>query len=149
MQYWNLDPQPANAEGGAPVPRRAQPLILVADDNESSARAFAEFLRTRNYDVILAHDGLEACEKTAQAKPDVILMDVEMPRLDGLEATRRIRAHPDPAVTTTPIIALTGFATPEEADLCFEAGATCFLGKPVGLVKLIQTVESALHLPSH
>lgn len=124
--------------------QREKPLVLVADDNEHSARAFAELLRASDYDVVLAHDGEEACKITVTALPDVILMDMEMPGVDGLEATRRIRAHGDPKIVRTPIIALTGYDVPEEARLCYEAGANLFLGKPVGLVTLVDSVNAVL-----
>lgn len=124
--------------------RRPKPLILVADDNEQSAHAFAELLRACNYDVLLAHDGEQACNITVSEHPDVILMDMEMPVLDGLAATRRIRAHGDPDIVQTPIIALTGYDVPEEAQLCYEAGANLFLGKPVGFGMLMDSVKAVL-----
>jgi CheY-like chemotaxis protein len=118
--------------------------VLVADDNQQSASAFAELLRACDYDVVLAHDGEEACRITVTALPDVLLMDLDMPGMDGLEATRRIRAHGDPDIVQTPIIALTGYDVPEEAQLCYEAGANLFLGKPVGLVQLKDSVQALL-----
>jgi hypothetical protein len=80
-------------------------IVLLAEDNAASIMIIGEYLETHGYTIVNAHDGLEAIQKAEESNPDVILMDIQMPVMDGLEAIRRLRA--DPRFTSTPIIALT------------------------------------------
>ena len=82
----------------------------------------------------MAHDGLEAVRKAREVQPQLILMDVQMPEMDGIEATRRIRTMPE--LSEVPIVALTANVMPGDQDRCLEAGMTDFLGKPVDLESL-------------
>jgi CheY-like chemotaxis protein len=92
--------------------------------------------------VAVARDGEEAVERAKSFRPDLVLMDVQMPRLDGLAATRRLRA--DPAFARTPVVALTALAMPGDEERCREAGADAYLSKPVELKKLIETIAALL-----
>ena len=101
-----------------------------------------EYLKSYGYRVITAHDGLETIEMVEKTKPDIILMDVQMPAMDGLEATRRLRANP--RFASTPIIALTALAMPGDRERCLQAGANEYMSKPVSLKRLIRTVDNLL-----
>jgi CheY-like chemotaxis protein len=92
---------------------------------------------------LVAHDGHEALAVAAASQPDLILMDVQMPELDGLEAMRRLRVRPEFA--DTPIIALTALAMTGDRERCLEAGASEYLTKPVSLKALVATIERLLH----
>jgi CheY-like chemotaxis protein len=92
--------------------------------------------------VAVARDGEEAVERAKSFRPDLVLMDVQMPRLDGLAATRRLRD--DPAFARTPVVALTALAMPGDEERCREAGADAYLSKPVELKKLIETIAALL-----
>ncbi len=81
---------------------------------------------------------------TQQLKPDLILMDIQMPEMDGVQATRLLRANPE--VAKTPIIALTSLAMPGDREKCFEAGVNEYLAKPVSLKKLVETITHQLAL---
>lgn len=105
------------------------PLVLIADDSEDVLEAHGEILRDAGYRVVVAHDGHEAVAQAVERRPDVILMDLQMPGLDGWEATRRIRA--DLRTHRIPVIALTSHALRRYADRSFEAGCSSFLEKPV------------------
>jgi CheY-like chemotaxis protein len=105
------------------------PLVLLADDSEDVLEAHGEILRDAGYRVATARDGNEAVARALELRPDVILMDLQMPGLDGWEATRRIRA--DLRTHRVPIIALTSHALRRYADRSFDAGCTSFLQKPV------------------
>jgi CheY-like chemotaxis protein len=86
-----------------------------------------------------AHDGVEAIEKAQETNPQIILMDIQMPALDGLEAIRRLRA--DPRFDSTPIIALTALAMPGDRERCLEAGASEYMSKPLSLKRLVKTIN--------
>ena len=112
----------------------ARPRILVADDNQDGAESLAEMLMLLGDEVHTARDGLEAVEHSERFRPEVILMDVGMPRLNGLEATRRIRREEWGKAIT--IIALTGWGQENDRKQSFEAGCDGHLVKPVELGNL-------------
>lgn len=117
--------------------------ILIAEDHEVTILATRDYLETRGYQVFIARDGREALSKAEEVFPDIILMDVQMPQLNGLEATRRLRA--DPRFATLPIIALTAFAMPGDRENCLEAGMNEYLSKPVKLKELEKMIEEFLN----
>jgi signal transduction histidine kinase/ActR/RegA family two-component response regulator len=116
--------------------------VLLAEDNEANLRTMSEYLETKGYRVIVARDGIEAVERAREEQPDVILMDIQMPRMDGLEATQRLRA--DANLGDTPIIALTALAMPGDRERCLEAGVNEYLSKPVSFKILVETIEEQL-----
>jgi PAS domain S-box-containing protein len=120
------------------------PLILLADDNETSVNTYSDYLQAKGFQVAIAHDGEEAIRMAEKLYPDLILMDIQMPGVDGLEATRRIRKHPDQHIATIPVIALTALAMPGDRELCLGAGANEYLSKPVSLAVLIRAIETQL-----
>jgi len=122
----------------------SQPLILVVDDNELIIETIIEFLVSQQYRVAAARSGIELLEVVSDLHPALILMDIQMPIMDGLEATRRIRSHPDPLVSTVPIIALTALAMTGDRERCLAAGTTAYMSKPVGLKPLTETIHNLL-----
>jgi PAS domain S-box-containing protein len=116
--------------------------VLLAEDNEANLRTTSEYLETKGYRVVAARDGIEAIERAREDKPDVILMDIQMPHMDGLEATRRLRA--DAQLGDTPIIALTALAMPGDRERCLEAGVNEYLSKPVSFRHLVEVIEAQL-----
>ncbi len=106
----------------------AQTILLVEDNHDNQA-IYAVILRHYGYDVLIADDGEKALVMAHQNLPDAILMDVTIPIIDGLEATRRLKA--DPATTHIPIIILTAHVMPEDRTSAFEAGGDAYLSKPV------------------
>ncbi len=115
-------------------PARPARRILVVDDNKDSARSMGRLLKLLGNDVRVAHDGIQGVETAAEFQPDIILMDVGMPRLNGYEATRRIREQPWGGSMT--IIALTGWGQEGDRVLSREAGCDGHLVKPVSLADL-------------
>jgi CheY-like chemotaxis protein len=118
--------------------------ILLAEDNQSSIDTVFDYLLAHGYDVIVARNGVEAVELASTEHPNVILMDIQMPEMDGLEATRRIRADTASGVATVPIIALTALAMPGDRERCLETGANEYLSKPVSLRGLLDAIEGQL-----
>ena len=116
--------------------------VLVVEDNEENWDMLSRRLLRRGYTAIRAADGQEAVEMAARERPDLILMDVSLPVMDGLEATRRIRARPE--TQTTPIIALTAHATAAARDKALQAGCDDYHTKPVELPRLLAQMEALL-----
>lgn len=113
--------------------------MLVVDDNRDSANSMAKFLKLRGHDVRTAHDGVEAVEAAELFRPEIILMDIGMPKLNGLDATCRIRAHP--WGRSMVIIALTGWGLEEDKIRSHDAGCDGHLVKPVDISDLEKVLE--------
>lgn len=110
------------------TPSTEQPLVLVVDDYADAREMCSEFLKFSGYRVEEAADGVEAIEKATEFLPAIILMDLSLPRLDGWEATRRLKK--DARTQHIPIIALTGHALAGHAEGAQDAGCDAFLTKP-------------------
>lgn len=117
-------------------------LILIAEDNANNLEMLSDYLTFKGYQLTFAKNGLEAVSLAKEKKPQLILMDIHMPRMDGLEATRWIRADQD--LEDIPIIALTALAMPGDREKCREAGLTDYITKPVNLPRLIQMMNKLL-----
>ena len=117
--------------------------VLLADDSEASIIAVSDYLQAKGCRVIVARNGLEAIQMARAERPDAILMDIQMPEMDGLEAIRLIRS--DPHLAVVPIIALTALTMPGDRERCLQAGATEYRSKPVSLKGLTKMVEEQLH----
>lgn len=124
------------------MPADRPPLILVVEDHEVSRRLLGDFLQAQQATVLMARDGREAITQAHAAHPDLILMDIQMPNLNGLEAIRQLKAASDTA--STPIIALTALARPVEREACLAAGVDGYLSKPVKLAELTREVARLL-----
>ena len=132
--------------GKIPIMRRSaadKPTLLLVEDTESVVLMLRDYLELSGYQVVIATDGLEGVSKAIALRPDLILMDVQMPNMDGLEATRQIRK--EASLKDTPIIALTALAMPSDRELCLEAGMSDYFSKPVNLKELAKAIQR--HLP--
>jgi signal transduction histidine kinase/ActR/RegA family two-component response regulator len=135
--------QPEIAAAPAAAASPAQPpLILLAEDNEDTINTLTDYLQNQGYNLVIARNGKEAIERLHEDRPHLILMDVQMPGMDGLEATRRIRAEADPTLAGTPIIIITALAMPGDQERCLESGADDYLSKPLSLRGLVKTIEA-------
>ena len=111
-----------------PSARLGQTVLLV-EDNEDNRIIYSTVLRHVGYDVVEAEDGARAIELARSARPDLILMDISIPQIDGWEATRILRK--DPLTRGIPIIALTAHALPDDREKAAQVGFTAYLAKPV------------------
>jgi two-component system cell cycle response regulator DivK len=121
------------------------PRILLVEDNELSRDMLSRRLTRRGYDVLVAIDGAEAVAAARAGTPDLILMDMSLPVIDGWEATRQLKAAPD--TRDIPIIALTALAMASDERMAREAGCDDFDTKPVDLPRLLAKVERWLARP--
>ncbi|MBI5690620.1 MAG: response regulator [Verrucomicrobia bacterium] len=132
--------------GNTPAPRTlkiaGRPRILVAEDHATNIAVLQAFFLGEACEPVYARDGVEAIERAFAARPDIILMDVQMPRMDGLEAIRRLRA--DPRTSDVPIICLTALAMAGDRQRCLDAGANEFLCKPCDFQALTATINHLL-----
>jgi len=113
--------------------------ILLVEDNPANILTIGEYLENKNFSVVVAHNGLEALARASELNPNIILMDIQMPVMDGLEATHRLRA--DPRFRSVPIIALTALAMPGDRERILQAGASEYVSKPVSLKQLVKMID--------
>lgn len=118
------------------------PVVLLAEDSEDARHVLSLELRHRGCRVVTAADGQEAVETALTARPDLILMDLHMPRLDGLAATAQLRAHSE--LEAVPIIAVTAFDTYGIREAALEAGCQDYLLKPLDAGALERALRGAL-----
>lgn len=138
-----------SAPVSAPTPLPQERTLLLVEDNEVNARLVISFLRRRGFVVDLAEDGDRALEIAREKAYDLVLMDIHLPKKDGLETTRDLRAGvAGPAYQKTPIVALTASAIKGERERCLAAGMNDFLTKPIDLDLLEQTVRRFLGAPA-
>jgi len=114
--------------------------LLLVEDNEMNRDMLSRRLLRRGYELVFAMDGQQAVDMAASESPDLILMDMGLPVIDGWEATRRIKA--DPATRAIPIIALTAHAMSADRDKALDAGCDDFDTKPVEIARLLSKIEA-------
>ena len=137
-----IDIPPSNVLLDTAANTSDSPLVLLAEDNEANIATISSYLIAKDYRVVFAKNGQEAIALAKSHHPDLILMDVQMPVMDGLEATRQIRCDPD--LINIPIIALTALAMTGDREKCLTAGASEYLTKPVKLKALSQMIQTFL-----
>ena len=116
--------------------------ILYIEDNEMNRKIVRDLLKRTKYTLIEAYDGEAGVAKALEMRPDLILMDIQLPKISGLEATKRLRA--EAATAKTPIIAITSFALSGDDVKAKEAGATAYLAKPYSPFDLLTLIRRIL-----
>jgi two-component system, cell cycle response regulator DivK len=123
--------------------RRAdRPRVLIVEDYPDAREMYTEYLEFSGYEVVQAGNGMEAIQRAADAAPDIILMDLSLPVMDGWEATRRLKA--DPRTAAIPIVALTGHALAGISEGATEAGCDAFITKPCLPEDLVREIRRIL-----
>jgi two-component system cell cycle response regulator DivK len=122
----------------------ASPLVLVIDDSEDNRTMYVEYLRLEGFRVAEAQNGQEAVEDAVELRPDLVVMDLTLPIMDGWEATRRLKA--DPRTSRIPVIALSGHEPEAFSQRAKEAGCASFLAKPCLPDVLAREVKQLLSL---
>jgi signal transduction histidine kinase/CheY-like chemotaxis protein len=118
------------------------PSILIADDNEANIRVLSDFLQEWHCRLLIARTGIEAVQQAKEEQPDLILMDVQMPEMNGLDAIRLIRL--EDGLKFIPIVALTALAMPGDREQCLAAGADAYLCKPIQIERLTEVLQANL-----
>ena len=116
--------------------------ILVVEDQEDNRQILRDLLGTVGYEMIEAEDGEQALVQAAKHRPDLILMDIQLPILDGYEATRRIKA--DPALKAIPIIVVTSYALSGDEEKARAAGCDAYVAKPYSPTELLEKINEYL-----
>ena len=116
--------------------------ILVVDDTPANIKLLRDLLASKGYEVSTAVDGEEALAKVAAEKPDLVLMDIQLPGINGMEAFRQVRA--DPGCAKIPVVAFTASVTPTDRSQISAAGFDAFISKPINLKEFLEAVRKGL-----
>lgn len=116
--------------------------VLLVEDNEANADMLSRRLSRQGFEVLLAGDGLQALDLAGRERPDLILMDISLPKIDGWESTRRLKA--DPSTAGIPVVALTAHAMVADREKCLEAGCDEFETKPIDLKRLLGKMHALI-----
>jgi two-component system, cell cycle response regulator DivK len=127
----------------AAIGQRGRPCVLIVDDYPDAREMYSEYLQYSGFDVIEAENGMEALTKAAETAPDIILMDLSLPVMDGWEATRRLKA--DDRTASIPVVALTGHALAGISEGAKRAGCDAFVTKPCLPEDLVKEIRKVLN----
>ena len=116
--------------------------ILIVEDNELNMKLFNDLLQAHGYNTLQANDGGEALGLARQHHPDLILMDVQLPEISGLEVTRRLKSDDD--LKSIPIVAVTAFAMKGDEEKVLNGGCEGYISKPISVPKFLETVAKFL-----
>ncbi|HXQ33502.1 MAG TPA: response regulator [Anaerolineales bacterium] len=120
----------------------SQKTVLIIEDEEDAADMFAEMMRVSGYRVLRTSSSTPALTMMAAEKPDVVILDIMMPEISGLEILRQMRR--EPALANIPVVVVSAKSLPADIKVGMEAGASIYLTKPVGFVELREAIERAL-----
>src|SRR6185295_7123576 len=112
--------------------------ILIVEDNDLNLKLFRDLLTAHGYETIETKEGLEAITLTKSERPNLILMDIQLPEISGLDVTRRLKADAD--ISNIPIIAVTAFAMKDDEEKILSAGCQAYISKPISIVPFLNTV---------
>jgi two-component system, cell cycle response regulator DivK len=122
---------------------RAEPkTVLIVEDNELNMKLFHDLLEAHGYDTLQTKDGMEALKIARAHRPDLILMDIQLPEVSGLEVTKWIKE--DDELRSIPIIAVTAFAMKGDEEKIREGGCEAYIAKPISVAHFLETVERFL-----
>ncbi len=122
-----------------------QKTILIVEDNELNMKLFNDLLEAHGYKTVQTRSGLVAVGLAREHQPDLILMDIQLPEVSGLEVTRWLKE--DEALRHIPVIAITAFAMKGDEEKIRQGGCEAYLSKPISIVKFIETIRLYLHEP--
>jgi len=112
--------------------------ILIVEDNDLNMKLFHDLLEAHGYDILQTKDGLEALKLAREHRPDLILMDIQLPAISGLEVTRWLKE--DPALAHIPVVAVTAFAMKGDEERIRDGGCEAYLAKPISVTSFLETI---------
>jgi two-component system, cell cycle response regulator DivK len=148
---WFLDPfrlgyncmQGVNNNAGAtPQPSGSQKTVLIVEDNDLNMKLFNDLLEAHGYRTLQTKDGMEALRIARRARPDLILMDIQLPEVSGLEVTKWIKEDDD--LRSIPVIAVTAFAMKGDEEKIREGGCEDYIAKPISVARFIEIIKKYL-----
>lgn len=113
--------------------------VLIVEDNDLNLKLFRDLLEANGYQTVETKEGLNATELARQHRPDLILMDIQLPEISGLDVTRRIKS--DKEICDIPIVAVTAFAMKDDEEKILRAGCEAYLSKPISITHFLETVR--------
>jgi two-component system cell cycle response regulator DivK len=116
--------------------------VMIVEDNELNMKLFHDLLEAQGYRTVTTRNGIEALELARQHHPDLILMDIQLPEVSGLEVTKWLKE--DPALKSIPVVAVTAFAMKGDEERIREGGCEAYLSKPISVGKFLETVRQFL-----
>ncbi len=119
--------------------------VLVVEDNELNMKLFNDLLEAHGYRVLQTRDGLSALDIAKRERPDLILMDIQLPEVSGIEVTKWLKE--DDSLRSIPVIAVTAFAMKGDEEKIREGGCEAYISKPISVVSFLQTIDSFLKGP--
>ena len=119
--------------------------VLIVEDNDLNMKLFHDLLEAHGYDILQTKDGMEALQLARQHHPDLILMDIQLPEVSGLEVTKWIKEDDD--LKAIPVIAVTAFAMKGDEEKIREGGCEAYISKPISVLSFLQTVDGFLKRP--
>ncbi len=121
----------------------AAKTILVVEDNELNMKLFHDLLEAHGYNILQTKDGMEALRMAREHRPDLILMDIQLPEVSGLEVTKWIKEDED--LKSIPVIAITAFAMKGDEEKIREGGCEAYIAKPISVTSFLETVQKYLN----
>lgn len=128
------------------IVRRERKVVLVVEDNDLNMKLFHDLLEAQGYQVLQTKDGIEALQMARRHRPDLILMDIQLPEVSGLEVTKWIKEDDD--LKSIPIIAVTAFAMKGDEEKIRDGGCEAYIAKPISVAHFLKTVQHFLALPA-
>ncbi|MEE9314350.1 MAG: response regulator [Rhizobiaceae bacterium] len=116
--------------------------VMIVEDNELNMKLFNDLLQSQNYETIQTANGLEALDLARKHKPDLILMDIQLPEVSGLEVTKWLKE--DDELARIPVIAVTAFAMKGDEERIRQGGCEAYISKPISVMKFLETVKNYL-----
>ena len=142
MSTTSQGPQPAAARLRTANDASPAKTVLIVEDNELNMKLFHDLLEAHGYKTLQTRDGLEALKIARESRPDLILMDIQLPEVSGLEVAKWIKE--DEALKAIPIVAVTAFAMKGDEEKIRQGGCEAYIAKPISVSKFLETVEHFL-----
>ncbi len=117
--------------------------VLIVEDNELNMKLFNDLLEAQGYDILQTKDGMEALKMAREHEPDLILMDIQLPEVSGLEVTKWLKE--DETLRSIPVIAVTAFAMKGDEEKIRQGGCEAYISKPISVPQFLETVKSYLN----